>query len=424
MRIWHALTLWLAACTGGTIQLDGVDQDGDGVGELEDCDDSDPDVFPGADERCNGIDDDCDGRVDEDPVDGVEGWPDVDGDGFGDASGAGTVCELGPGTSQDRTDCDDGDPEVSPGAQEVCNGIDDDCNGVVDDDPVDGSRWYRDGDGDGSGRPESEKLACSQPDNHVAEGGDCDDEDPSVFPGAIERCDGVDSACDGPGWLEGDPDGDGWMTCQEALWIATDDSYTSSPTSTWSAGSADAAELLSDQGVTWSMIRTGSDRISSERLDAHGLVILYGQGTDRVSNREHERLLEWIEQGGRMLVATGWGSEESCAVAAWPALGLGCAQEGDWTGSVEVVSSHPVVDGVREVCVRGADRWEVQAPAELLAQGEWPVLAAVEHGSGRVVALSDEWPMYNERTGDCDIGSGDHARLVSNTWSWLLDWQL
>jgi hypothetical protein len=84
----------------------GADGDGDGWGHCCDCDDGDAAVHPGAEEVCNGRDDDCDGRTD--------GGPDSDGDGFG-------VC-----------DCDDGDAAVYPGAAEDCNGIDDDCDGASD----------------------------------------------------------------------------------------------------------------------------------------------------------------------------------------------------------------------------------------------------------------------------------------------------
>ncbi|MFQ5876298.1 MAG: MopE-related protein, partial [Acidobacteriota bacterium] len=96
------------------------DVDGDGYGDPgqascaggaeTDCDDVNPRVFPGNPEVCDGVDNDCDGTVEQ---------RDRDGDGF-------QVC----------LDCDDADPARHPGATEVCNDIDDDCNGLVDDDPA------------------------------------------------------------------------------------------------------------------------------------------------------------------------------------------------------------------------------------------------------------------------------------------------
>ncbi|MCZ7678328.1 MAG: MopE-related protein [Sandaracinaceae bacterium] len=77
----------------------------------------------GAAELCDGRDNDCDGS----PIAG----DDLDGDGYAAASSA---CVEAAGTLP-KTDCDDGNDAVHPGATDTCNGADDDCNGT-DDDPA------------------------------------------------------------------------------------------------------------------------------------------------------------------------------------------------------------------------------------------------------------------------------------------------
>ena len=147
----------------------------------EDCDDAVETTFPGADEACNGVDEDCDGRVDEDfdaDSDGFVTDADLDGDGTPD-------CEAG-GYDAAELDCDDASQVVFPGGPEVCDGLDSDCDG----DLVDG---YPDVDGDGE--PDCTDVDVDGDGDPAIT--DCDDLDPAVFTGAPELCDDVDSDCDG-----------------------------------------------------------------------------------------------------------------------------------------------------------------------------------------------------------------------------------
>ncbi len=82
-------------------------------------------------EVCNGIDDDGDGEVDEDPVDGLPFYADADGDGHGDESTLVSACTAGEGTSVLPGDCDDADAEKYPGAPEGCGTVDYDCDGLA-----------------------------------------------------------------------------------------------------------------------------------------------------------------------------------------------------------------------------------------------------------------------------------------------------
>lgn len=168
-----------------------ADQDGDGVVAADDCDDRDATVYPDAPERCNGVDDDCDGAVDEDGD--VVFYIDADADGHGDPSGTERGCEPPPGFVTTGDDCNDGDPAVHPGAQEVCNGVDDNCDGALD--PPD-QTWFEDADADGFGSPLVTVDACAAPEGFTGDDGDCDDRDAAVSPDAEEVCNGVDDDCD------------------------------------------------------------------------------------------------------------------------------------------------------------------------------------------------------------------------------------
>ncbi len=174
------------------------DQDGDGTGVERDCDDADPAAFPRAPELCDGIDNDCDGDVDDNPEAGVERYPDTDGDGYAsDSATARVVCEETAGYADVLGDCNDRDESVAPDAHEYCNGDDDDCDGEIDEEAVDTVALYADTDGDGHGDAAAWLRACESPEGYVEEGDDCDDTRADVNPSFAERCDLVDNDCNG-----------------------------------------------------------------------------------------------------------------------------------------------------------------------------------------------------------------------------------
>ncbi|MFZ5477243.1 MAG: MopE-related protein [Myxococcota bacterium] len=215
-----------------------TDVDGDGYGVDEvlacagpegtadlsgDCDDTDPDVNPGAEERCDDadVDEDCDGEAEEAGAAGRRSQHrDADGDGYGSAGDWVAACETPEGyLEENREDCDDGDPSIHPEGVEVCDGVDQDCDDTVDEDAVDPRTWYADADGDGFGDPATTALACDSATDWLADASDCDDTDAGVYPGATETCDERDEDCDGSTDESGatgesrwflDADGDGY----------------------------------------------------------------------------------------------------------------------------------------------------------------------------------------------------------------------
>ena len=165
-----------------------------------DCDDTNASVAMSVSEICNSIDDDCDGTIDE-------GCPCMPGDeracGSEAHDGIGP-CRLG------IQRCSLGDWSACIGAvdptDEVCGGTDEDCDGATDE--TAGLLYLdRDGDGFGAGTP---ITACAA-EGYVPEAGDCDDRNALIYPGAPERCDGLNNDCVGGRWsgLMEDQDSDG-----------------------------------------------------------------------------------------------------------------------------------------------------------------------------------------------------------------------
>ena len=230
-----------------------------------DCDDTNASVGPDALEVCDGVDNDCNGRVDEDVE--LLLFRDEDGDNYGVGRVALRSCTRVRGYASEDGDCDDADPAIYPGAAESCglpasdrdcngekndlaggcacepgrerpcplpgpcsagvlkcidevwsaactilpvpescNGMDDDCDGEVDDGVT--LDCYADDDGDGyaaAGAQSERACPLAQGDGcplgataraPLGVGIDCAPQDSNVWPGAPESCNGRDDDCD------------------------------------------------------------------------------------------------------------------------------------------------------------------------------------------------------------------------------------
>ncbi|HSS38274.1 MAG TPA: putative metal-binding motif-containing protein, partial [Polyangia bacterium] len=129
-------------------------------------------------------------------------YADLDRDGYGSkAWGTLLGCAGDPpptGFASLDGDCDENDQAVHPGATEICNMTDDNCDGQIDENAPPVMLWP-DADGDGyyASQTGTPKVGCGAVAGYAARGGDCNDRDPAIHPGATEVCNMKDDNCDG-----------------------------------------------------------------------------------------------------------------------------------------------------------------------------------------------------------------------------------
>ncbi|MBM4343079.1 MAG: putative metal-binding motif-containing protein [Deltaproteobacteria bacterium] len=185
------------------------DVDGDGYKTAacsggNDCNDNDKLVNPGAKEDCaTPADDNCINGTNEQNAQNCTAFAfDGDGDGFGQQSASGawnSQCWCLPPTgtafsasTAKKSDCDDGNKAVNPGATEDCaTPQDDDCNGIANSVGAKNcQQFYQDNDSDGYyAVGAASQCQCSAGNGYTGvKPGDCDDKNADASPDRPEDC--------------------------------------------------------------------------------------------------------------------------------------------------------------------------------------------------------------------------------------------
>jgi len=345
-------------------------------------------------ELCNGKDDTCDGQIDT-------GFP-VGEPCLGEAGCGGGVYVCAP----------DGLGVVCEGAgvpvAERCNGLDDDCDGIVDNGCDDDGDGWCDADMEYWGSP-----LCPHG------GGDCDDDDPTVHPGAPEVCDGKDNNCDGvtDGMVEpcAGGCGAGTSTCTAGVWgPCTGGSGVCDPASPCCRSDGCAFEPTS--------VRCGGAPVATERQC---------QGSCGGSVRERQR---WAYCGGASascggdnLVWEAWQVVQSCGAghlcagsggaSACQACSHGCASGQCVSEPLRTICLDPAYGGGSPGPVHhglvGADvTWSIAAHLRDWLEAD---TAAPHHGGRWQVVMTRTQaggPTQSQRVATCNAAASDRVLSV------------
>ncbi len=175
------------------------DADNDGYYSYEDCDDTNAFVNPTFVETCDGLDNDCNGLIDDGLTINTY-FADTDNDGFGNMMAPLETCQsLAPmGYVTNSSDCDDTNAAINPSMSEVCDGTDNNCSGFTDD-GLTVNTYFADVDNDGFGDINSTVDTCITfaPMGYVTNSSDCDDTNAAINPSVSEVCDDIDNDCSG-----------------------------------------------------------------------------------------------------------------------------------------------------------------------------------------------------------------------------------